>query len=272
MKTEERKSRLETLKETPGESFSLGPKRLVVSLSKLIEDPRNERKIFRNMEGIISSIKAVGIVEPLTVTQEENGLFRILTGHRRFKGAKEAGLESIEVIIRDPEDEKSRRYKSIVSNVQRENIGPVEMAEALQGLLDDEEEMSQRRLAEVIGKHEVWVSEMLQILTMTPELQEKLRTSEVSIPYDAVSKVARLQEIELQTELVDDLLKGATIREIRDKIKERKGQIPSQPKNKKVFHTNHNASVIVQSKTSRLSKDQTISALEEALKTARNEK
>ncbi len=271
MKTEERKSRLETLKESPGESFSLGPKRLVVSLSRIMEDPQNERKVFRNMEGFIASIRAVGVVEPLTVTQEENGLFRILTGHRRFRGAKEAGLENVEVIIRDPEDEKSRRYKSIVSNVQRESVGPVEMAGALQILLEDYQ-TSQRELAGIIGKDETWVSRMLRILDMPEELKTKLATSQVSLPYDAVAEIARLVDAAIQDNLVSELLQGATVRDIRQRIKEIKGKISPKIKPKKVFNTSHNASVIVQSKISRLSKDQTISALEEALKTVRNEK
>ena len=270
MKTEERKSRLETLKESPGENFSLGPKRLVVSLAKIMEDPKNERKVFRNMEGFISSIQAVGVVEPLTVTQEENGLFRILTGHRRFRGAKEAGLETVEVIIRDPEDEKTRRFKSIVSNVQRESVGPVEMADALQELLVDYQ-ISQRELSGVIGKAETWVSRMLRILDIPDELKTKLATSEISLSYDAVAEIARLEDVKIQDNLVSELLEGATLRDIRQRIKEVKGTLP-KTKPKKVFNTNHNASVIVQSKTSRLSKDQTISALEEALKTARTEK
>ena len=93
------------------------------------------------MDGLIASIKAVGLIEPITVTPDEGqeGSYRIVTGHRRFRAAKAAGLRQVEVLIREPENAMSRRMKSIIRNVQREDVGPVEMAEALQALLDEDE-------------------------------------------------------------------------------------------------------------------------------------
>ena len=111
--------------------------RLVVSVDRLVEDPRNERKTLRNMEGLIQSVKAFGVIEPITATPEGDG-YRILTGHRRARAAKAAGLKEVEIIVRDPDDEMVRRRKSIVSNVQREDVGAIEMAEALQSILTDD--------------------------------------------------------------------------------------------------------------------------------------
>ena len=65
--------------------------RLIVSLDRLLEDPKNERKTFRNMDGLVDSIRAVGLVEPITVTLEGDK-FRIMTGHRRARAAKLANL------------------------------------------------------------------------------------------------------------------------------------------------------------------------------------
>ena len=68
----------------------------------------------------------------------------------------------------------TRRVKSIISNVQREDVGPVEMAEALQSLLDEDEKIkTQEDLARLIGKDKTWVSGMLRILTLPVELQTK---------------------------------------------------------------------------------------------------
>ena len=128
MKLPEGKSRLDLVKEGVHSLNNL-PKRgrFIVSIHKLIEDPDNERRTFRGMEGLIASVKAHGIVEPITVTPEGEH-FRILTGHRRYRAAKAIGLHEIEVIARDPEDALTRRRKSIISNVQREDIGAIEMA------------------------------------------------------------------------------------------------------------------------------------------------
>lgn len=279
MKLPEGKSRLDLVRE--GLENALGKRgRFFVSLDKLIEDPNNERKTFRNMQGLVASIKAVGLVEPITVSAEQGGAYRILTGHRRYRAAKAAGLQNVEVLIRDKEDERDRRLKSLVSNVQREDIGPVEMAEALQSLLDEDNEItSQRELAKVIGKDETWVSRMLRILDLPTQLQAKLATSQVSITYDAVATIARLEGREEQEQLVEMLLAGATNRDIRGHINVLRGggkkdanidgSIAEKPKPKRVYHTAQKATVIVQSKSSTLSSERVITALEEALSQAK---
>jgi ParB family chromosome partitioning protein len=106
--------------------------RLVVSIDKIVENPRNERKVFRNMDGLTASVRAVGAVEPITVASLEDGRYQIITGHRRYRAARAAGLSQVEVLIREPEEQRARRRKSLVSNIQCEDIGPLELAEALQ--------------------------------------------------------------------------------------------------------------------------------------------
>ena len=196
--------------------------RLVVNLDRLLEDPQNERKTFRNMEGLIASVKAMGVIEPITVTPEGDG-FRILTGHRRARAARAAGVSEVEVIVREPETELARRRKSLVSNVQREDVGPVELAEALQSMLtEDPTVTTQADLARVIGKTETWVSEMLRVLTLPAEVQERVRTSERSVSYDAMIRIARVKDREEQAALLDAALKGISAHEIRRRIREKK--------------------------------------------------
>src|SRR5690349_10117762 len=133
------KTRLDLVREGLPDAGIKKRGRLIVSITKLREDPRNERKTFRNMEGLIASIKAVGLIEPITVTPEAEDTYQIITGHRRYRAAKAAGLEQVEVLIREPEDERIRRQKSVISNVQREDVGPVEMAEALQSMMEEDD-------------------------------------------------------------------------------------------------------------------------------------
>src|SRR5205085_2362282 len=118
-----------------------------------------------------------------------------ITGHRRFRAAKAAGLEQVEVLIREPEDELIRRQKSVVSNIQREDVGPVELAEVLQSLIDEHPKIkSQNDLARLIGKDKAWVSGMLRILTLPPKLQRKVGTSQLSVSYDSMIRIARLDQ------------------------------------------------------------------------------
>jgi len=266
------KSRLDLVKEGLGMGVEKRG-RLIVSVAKILEDLRNERKTFRNMEGLIASIKAVGLVEPITVTPEGE-CYRILTGHRRYRAAVAAGLDRVEVLIRDPEDESIRRRKSVVSNVQREDLGPVELAEALQSLMEEDDEIeTQEDLARAIGKTKTWVSRILRILDLPPDLQRKVATSQLSIPYDAVAGIARLQNNPEQEALIDALLEGATNRAIRERINHLKGRggAPDKAKPKHVYETSHKAMVIVQSMNSTLEPERRVRALEQALDKARGE-
>ena len=277
---QKKQSRLDLVR--TGQSFDL-PRtgRMVVGIEKITEDPHNERKVFRNMDGLIESVRAIGLIEPITVTAQGDGLYQIITGHRRYRAAKTVGLAQIEVLIREPDEEKVRRQKSLVSNVQREDIGPVEMAEALQGLLDDDATLDnqQIKLAAMIGKDKTWVSRMLRILDLPVTLRVKVATSQLSIPYDAVASVARLKDVAVQEELIDELLSGGSVRAIRDRIDEHKGVTKTSgtegesrqaPKPKQVFHTKQKATVIIQSETmTPLRQERVIAALQEALKAAR---
>jgi ParB family chromosome partitioning protein len=246
--------------------------RKIVPLGLLIEDPRNERKVYRNMEGLIATVKAVGIIEPLTVVPHEGGRYMITTGHRRYRAAKAAGLEQVTVIVSDGESETVRRRKSIISNVQREDIGPVELAEGLRTLLDEDEQIkSQRQLANTIGKTETWISGILRILDLPLPLQEKLRKSPKQVPYDAVMNISRLTEVVDQERLIEALLNGATNQEIREEINALKGKAAATTtvkKPKEVFQTTQGATVIVQSLTENLTSSQVTTALAEALKEA----
>ena len=258
-----------------GQSTLVLTGRKVLSLDKLVEDPENERKTFDGMDDLVASVKASGIVEPLTVIKLDNERYQIVTGHRRYRAAKLAGLEQIEVLLRAPEEKWERRKKCLVSNIQRSDIRALELAESLQLLLDNDPKIkTQEDLARSIGKPKSWVSDMLRIRDLPEDLAAKVRTSELLIPADAVSKIARLTDRKVQSALIDELLGGGTTREIREQISVHKGKVPAKeasaaPKPKWVFHTEHGADIIVQAKKSRLSTDERIAALAEALKQAK---
>jgi ParB family chromosome partitioning protein len=277
MKLPEGKTRLDLVREGLAQNDGLKKRgRLIVSVHRLNEDPKNERKTFRNMDGLIASIRAVGLIEPITVTPESDDAYRIITGHRRYRAAKAAGLQQVEVLIRDPEDELVRRQKSVVSNVQREDVGPVELAEGLQSLMDEHPKIkSQDDLAKLIGKDKTWVSRMLRILDLPAPLQAKVATSQLSLSYDAVASVARMTDRGDQERLIDALLSGASTRDIRQQIATTTGKgkagvqkEPSTPKPKRVYRTAHRATVIVQATSKHLSNQQCVDALREAMEQA----
>lgn len=220
-KLPEGKSRLDLVK--AGLMGGLPKKgRFIVSIERLQEDPDNERKIFNNMDDMIESVRRHGIIEPITVTQDGER-YRILTGHRRFRAAKAVGLAEVEVLVREPDDEITRRFKSLISNIQRENIGAVELAETLRALLDSESVATQRELATQVGKSEQWVSGILRILELPARLQEEMRTTP-GIGYEMALRIARVGDSKLQEELVTAAKTGESTRSIRARIESHHAQ------------------------------------------------
>ena len=274
-------SRLELVR-TQAAGKPSGPKggsaiseRMHISLDNLVEDPQNERKTFdtERLQELARSLKVEGQIEPITVTRQDDGKFLIFTGHRRFRAAKLAGKDKLEAIIREPADAHSRRIKSMISNIQREDVPPVELAETLRRLIDDED-VPQRELARRLGKKEDWISAMLRILDLPSPALVKLGTSQVSVSPDVLSKIARISDRKAQGTLVDEALSGKTVREMRERIKEVRpspaGKVARPAsKPKRVYRTAHKAIVVVQATTSRISSEQVVEALKEALSQAR---
>lgn len=222
------KSRLDLVKSgLPGGLPKRG--RFVVSIDRLQEDPDNERKVFRNMDDLVESVRRHGIIEPITVTPEGEG-FRILTGHRRFRAAKIVGLTELEVLVRETEDKITRRFKSLISNIQRENIGAVELAETLKALLDAEAVPTQRELARQIGKSEQWMSSQLRILEMPARLLEELRDQSTNISYEMAQRIAQVNDSAFQEELIHAAVAGESTHDIRDRISARKASTPNTSK------------------------------------------
>lgn len=229
MKLPEGKSRLDLVKSG---LFGGLPKRgrFIVSIDRLLEDPDNERKTFSNMDDMIESVRRHGIIEPITVTPDGDN-YRILTGHRRFRAAKTVGLPEIEVLVRESEDHITRRFKSLISNIQRENIGAVELAEILRALLDSGAVATQRELARQVGKSEQWMSGMLRILELPARVQEELRNPIEGFGYEMAQRIAQVGDSRLQEELVIAAKAGESTRSIRHRIdSHRAEQGSSQPK------------------------------------------
>jgi ParB family chromosome partitioning protein len=271
---EPRVSRLNLIRSGNSETGSLKiPKRgrVVVDIESLVPDERNERKAFRRIEELASTIKAVGIIDPPTVVPLEDGRYKITTGERRYRAAKLAGLKQIPVIIGDAEEERVRRAKSLISNIQREDLAAVELAQALQEMKEENPDVKTNRdLAQQIGKSEQWVGQMLKILDLPEPALKKIRASDRVIPYDSVIEIARLTDEKAQEELLQSVLSGATVRQVREKAKAAKPARTGKSKTKSTQKIPVTKGwVIIHCTKKTAGKEDYIEALQEALKAAR---
>lgn len=132
---------------------SLEDQIIEVELDKIVVNPHQPRRHFKNEEllELASSIKAVGLIHPPIVRALPGGeLFEIISGERRFRAAKLANLTKIEVLLRSSDSSLSAQA-ALIENVQRVDLNPLEVALALQSLID-EFSFTQEELAQKIGK------------------------------------------------------------------------------------------------------------------------
>jgi len=275
-RTEEgRVSRLNLVRAGGGDTGGLKlPKRgrVMVDITSLVPDERNERKVFRRIDQLAATIKAVGIIDPPTVVPMEDGRYKITTGERRWRAAKEAGLKQIPVIIGDAEEEKVRRAKSLISNIQREDLSALELAQALSEMKEENPDVKTNRdLAAQVGKSEQWVGQMLKILDLPEAAQEKIRKADRIIPYDSIIEVARVENPKAQSELLKSIMSGASVREVREQARDAK---PAKAKRAgKTTSTKKIATekgwVLIHCATKTAQKEDYLEALKEALATVR---
>ena len=244
--------------------------KVTVDIEAIVPDPRNERKKLRSIEELAETIKRHGVIEPPTAVPLEDGRYMLTTGHRRWKAAQLAGRKRLDIIVGDPEDESKRRVKSLISNVQREDLGAVELANALQDMKADNPNIKTNRdLGALIGKSEQWVGEMLKILSLPRMVQRQIGEADKNVPYDVAVQIARVGDEKHQKALLKEALGGGTVRSIREKAKTLKQKRPGETKptysTKKIKIAS--GWVIIHHESGEPSKEDHIAALEDALHT-----
>jgi ParB family transcriptional regulator, chromosome partitioning protein len=152
-----------------------------VSIESIKPNPRQPRSIFKQEElkELAESIRENGIIQPLIISPAENpGEYYLVAGERRLLAAKTLGMESVPVIIRDVSDIQQLEL-ALVENVQREDLSPLETAEAYRQLADDFS-LSHDDIAKKVGKSRVTITNTIRLLKLPEEVLNHLRASEIT--------------------------------------------------------------------------------------------
>jgi ParB family chromosome partitioning protein len=130
------------------------------------------RSVFdeEKLEELASSIRAQGVVQPVVVRETAPGKFELIAGERRWRAAQKAGLDSIPAVVRDVADEAAVAM-SLIENIQREDLNPLEEATALRRLID-EFHMTHREAADAVGRSRAAVSNLLRLLELMQEVKD----------------------------------------------------------------------------------------------------
>lgn len=141
---------------------------------KLIEIEPNEgqaRKIFNDesIEELAESIKKYGVIQPIIVTKKDK-YYQIIAGERRWRASKKAGLSEIPAIVRD-NDERRNREISLIENIQREDLNPIDKARGIKTLMD-EYSLTQQEVADILGKARSSIANSVRILNLDERVIE----------------------------------------------------------------------------------------------------
>lgn len=171
-----------------------------VSIEKIKPGIYQPRRVFvkEKLEELSSSIKQSGILQPIVVRKKDEG-FEIIAGERRWRAAQMAGLHEVPVIIKNYTDKETLEL-SIVENIQREDLSPVEEAEGYYRLMN-EFSLSHQQIAEKVGRDRSSVTNAIRLLSLPVEIKKYLENSDISVGHAKI--LLAIEDKERQLELAN---------------------------------------------------------------------
>jgi len=199
----------------------------------IIQRGKYQPRIDMNQEALdelANSIKAQGVVQPIVVRPIGEGRYEIIAGERRWRATQLAGMSTIPAIIRDVPDEAAIAM-SLIENIQREELNPIEEAAALQRLID-EFDMTHLQAAEAVGRSRVAVTNLLRLLSLNDDVKRMLGNGDLEMGHArALLTLDDTKQIQAAHQVV---AKSLSVRETEKMVKRIINGFDSHPKHTKV--------------------------------------
>lgn len=209
---------------------------ILVSINDIEPNRDQPRKVFNEeaLNELADSIKQMGIIEPLIVQKKKDSKrYEIIAGERRFRAARIAGLKQVPVVVRDYAD-KDILTIAILENIQREDLNPIEEAQAYKRLMD-ESKMTQEAVADRLSKSRTAITNSLRLLKLSKEVRDMIAGEIISEGHGKVllgvddSKA----QLEIAKKIAADNLSVRAAEELVRKYKEGSSKKPAKPETKK---------------------------------------
>ena len=198
----------------------------------LIEpNPYQPRLTFNQeaLDELADSIRTLGLIQPITVRKTAAGRYQIISGERRYRASRQAGMEMIPAYIRDTNDQGMLEM-AIVENIQRENLDPIEIAMSYQRLID-ECNLTQEQMAFRVGKKRTSVTNYLRLLKLPAKIQHDLKAGILSVGHAKV--LLGIEDDTIREALCDLVIKeDMSVRHLEEKIKKLTEERKSDAENK----------------------------------------
>lgn len=168
-----------------------------------------------SLEELADSIKAQGLVQPIVVRPVDNGRYEIIAGERRWRASKLAGLNTVPALVRDVTD-RSAIAMALIENIQRENLNPMEEANALHRLRE-EFSMTHQEAAEAVGRSRAAVSNLLRLRNLNDDVKRLVENCDLEMGH---ARALLALEAEMQSETANNIVeKGLSVRETEQLIR-----------------------------------------------------
>ena len=203
-----------------------------IDLSLIDVNPFQPRTEFDEeaLNELAESIKQLGIITPVTLRKMDNGRYQIISGERRCRASKMAGLKAIPAYIRTADDQAMLEL-ALVENIQREDLDPIEIAISLQRLID-ECNLTQESLGDRVGKKRSTVTNFLRLLKLPDEIKLGLRKRLITMGH--AKALLSIDDANDQKYLFERIMsEGLSVREVEEIASEMKEGNPDKKKQKK---------------------------------------
>lgn len=189
----------------------------MIQIDYIEANPNQPRKEFKEeaLTQLAESIKTLGLIQPITLRKLALNRYQVISGERRLRAARMAGLTEIPAYVRNVEDDDVLAL-ALVENIQREDLDAMEIALSFQRLID-ECHLTQEQLAERVGKKRATVANYMRLLQLPDEVQLLLRAGDLSMGHARalLSLPTAKQQLALARKIVD---KGMSVRQVEEKV------------------------------------------------------
>ena len=206
----------------------------VLRITEIEPNKGQPRKNFNEdaLEELADSIKQFGLIQPLVV-QKRDGYYEIIAGERRWRAAKKAGLKEVPVIIRDYTDEEMMEI-ALIENIQREDLNPIEEAQAYKKLINDYK-LKQDEIAEKVSKSRVAITNSMRLLKLSEKVQDMIVDEMISSGHGRA--LLALNDKKMQEELANRIFdEKLSVRETEQIVKALNN--PKEKKKKEEYSDN----------------------------------
>ena len=178
---------------------------------------------------LAESIRVQGVIQPIVVRQLPDRTFEIIAGERRWRASREAGLAEVPVVVREVDD-RTVVAMALIENIQREDLNPLEEAQALQRLID-EFDLTHAAAAEAVGRSRAAVSNLLRLLELPPAIRALVEARRLEMGH---ARALLTLSPELASKLASDAAEhGWSVREVEHRAQQfASGRVPATAKKK----------------------------------------